>query len=440
MEPYNDPATDSALFHEVSMQFPRPVQCAVLMSAASLVLSGCNSSSAGSGSTGTPSTTPSQANSTAAYVYVSNQTASGGPSQIMAYSANANGQLTAVTGSPFNQSVGSIAASGGYLMAASTSQPDINSYTIGSNGALTLATSFNYTQQTGYQSSIDTVCGDAGGLVFDRTGQSLYTSVDNINCSNNNAIASFTFDSSNGSLNYLGNANIGYESSSAISFLGNNTYAFSALYDACMYGGISSFSRSNTGLLADIANVKTPEYGPPAPPGATSSGVAQPSYAAGMTAADTTNHVAIAEFPCYALNGVGATQVQFAAYTADSSGNLTTTDTYATMPATAIDLQDMEMSPSGSLLAVGGIGGLQVFNFNGASSITKFTGVLTTDSISQMFWDNSNHLYAITLSSGSLAVSPGKLHVFTVTDTSSSEAPGSPYTITTPIALAVQSE
>ena len=48
-----------------------------------------------------------------------------------------------------------------------------------------------------------------------------------------------------------------------------------------------------------------------------------------------------------------------------------------------------------------------------------------------MFWDNNNHLYAI---SGAA----GKLYVFTVTPTSASQAPGSPYSITAPAYLIVQ--
>jgi hypothetical protein len=52
---------------------------------------------------------------------------------------------------------------------------------------------------------------------------------------------------------------------------------------------------------------------------------------------------------------------------------------------------------------------------------------LTPDSsprikIDQVFWDNANHLYAISNKAG-------KLYVFTVTPTSHSQAPGSPYTI-----------
>ncbi|MGA8621867.1 MAG: hypothetical protein WB660_25500 [Candidatus Sulfotelmatobacter sp.] len=58
-------------------------------------------------------------------------------------------------------------------------------------------------------------------------------------------------------------------------------------------------------------------------------------------------------------------------YTADSSGELTTTSTMANMPKTAVtELLDMSMAPSGRLLAVSGTTGLQVFHFNGSSPIT----------------------------------------------------------------------
>jgi outer membrane protein assembly factor BamB len=57
--------------------------------------------------------------------------------------------------------------------------------------------------------------------------------------------------------------------------------------------------------------------------------------------------------------------------------------------------------------------------------------LLTAESISQMFWDDSNHLYAISQSSGTL-------HVFTITPSAASEAPGSPYTLNQPLYIAVQ--
>jgi len=110
------------------------------------------------------------------------------------------------------------------------------------------------------------------------------------------------------------------------------------------------------------------------------------------------------------------------------------------MPSTSINPVDLEMSPSGTLLAVAGSGGLQIFHFNGASPITNFTGVLTTDFIDRLFWDHSNHLYALSPVPGPSTSGLGKLHVFTVTDTGAIEAPGSPYAIQNPGTLTVSSQ
>jgi hypothetical protein len=97
----------------------------------------------------------------------------------------------------------------------------------------------------------------------------------------------------------------------------------------------------------------------------------------------------------------------------------------------------MKMSPSGRLLAVAGYGngGLQIFHFHGAGLITYDTGLLTTDQINQIFWDNSNHLYAIGYPIGN---SPGRLHVYTATPTTVFEDLGSPYIIKSPQSLIVQ--
>jgi hypothetical protein len=102
------------------------------------------------------------------------------------------------------------------------------------------------------------------------------------------------------------------------------------------------------------------------------------------------------------------------------------------MPQVAVgSITDLNMAPGGKLLAVGGTGGLQIFHFNGASPITHYTGLLTTNEIDQFFWDNQNHLYAISKTAG-------KLYVFTVTPASYVEAPGSPYSINQPVNVIVQ--
>jgi hypothetical protein len=101
------------------------------------------------------------------------------------------------------------------------------------------------------------------------------------------------------------------------------------------------------------------------------------------------------------------------------------------MPTPKVNPGVLNMSPSGQFLAVGGGGGLQVFHFNGANPITSFSKVLTTAPIDAIRWDKNNHLYA-------LSNSTKKLYAYTVTSSSITAVPGSPYTIaSTPNALVV---
>jgi hypothetical protein len=123
-----------------------------------------------------------------------------------------------------------------------------------------------------------------------------------------------------------------------------------------------------------------------------------------------------------------------AVYTADSSGNLGTNSTYENMVTAEVgNVYAMSASPAGNLLAVGGSAGLQVFFLNGSNPITAFTGFIAEHNISQVFWDNYNHLYAISFASG-------RLYVFTVTHTGYKQAPGSPHFLANPLALTVLSK
>lgn len=112
-----------------------------------------------------------------------------------------------------------------------------------------------------------------------------------------------------------------------------------------------------------------------------------------------------------------------ATYDMQSNGSLTTTSKYNNMPwVTEVgELEDLQMSPSGKFIAVAGGNGLIVRHANGDHPPTRYTGLLTSDLIGQTFWDNANHLYAVSLY--------GRLHVYTITADSYSEAPGSPYSI-----------
>jgi 6-phosphogluconolactonase (cycloisomerase 2 family) len=399
--------------------------------------------SGGGGGTGGNGGSASPGPTISAYVYVSNSPSGNYQYQISAYSADANGQLTPLAGSPFNDNVVGINAYGDYLVGETVEQISstgaisnnyIDAFKIGSDGALTPAS------QTDVNQTVNK-CAEGSGIFFDRTGQTLYHVETRIDCANN-GVASFSIDQTSGNLAYLGNVVAGRYLSGQVAVSGNNQFAYSALSE-CMYPAFSAFARASNGLLSLNKSFQRPS--PPAPPpGAPPTGFVT-GYVPGLSATDSTNHIVFAELPCFGQGG--PTQTQLATYTIDASGNLSTTDTYATMPAAPILTTkngELLISPSDKFLAVADTGGLQIYHFNGANSVTTFTDVLTTDNISQIAWDKEDHLYAIT---GNVATTPAggfknasKLYVFTVTDKSVTQAPGSPYTIAFPAGLVVQSK
>jgi len=433
------------------------VSLSLSISLAAFVLSGCNNSTVTTSpnnpsSPSTPSGpsnpgTPTGSSSNVAYVYVSGWADGNTTSnQTTAYAAASNGQLTAVPGSPFTLNISKMAANSSYLVASPLSGQTINSYTIGSNGALTAGPQFNYAQiasQIGAQ--IDGTCG-MSVISFDPSGQSLYSEVacTDVNTNQHDFVGSFALDSKDGSLNYLGDAETGPTFNGGfLSIPGNDQFAYQLVGTGCSTftgGGFYPFSRASSGLLTAIPAVVNPKNGPPIPAGATS-GAGPYGYFPIMVAADNTNHLAVAEAACFFVNG-NSPPLQLASYTVNADGSITTTDTYTSMPSTTIDPMVMSISPSGTVLAVAGSGGVQLFHFNGASSVTAFTGILTTDYITQLGWDNSNHLYALDpFVSGPGATSgTGKLHVFNLTDTGATEVTGSPYSIPNGAYLAVSAQ
>ena len=354
-------------------------------------------------------------NSPVAYVYVSSSIGSN-RNEINAFAATSNGKLTRVTGSPFPANVQKMAASGKYLYG--TNGVAIYSYAIAANGALLQVASIDAQRFNQYD------CGGPIGLFLDRSGSTVYD-VDIYSDCSNNAYQSFGGVGSTGGLIYRGTtAASSPEFDVPLSFLGNNMYGYgSSCYhlSSTIYG----FVRGSEGTLTRLS------VNPPLPAAKTGN-----FYCTYLTAADSTDHLVVPVQPLsgYSWQPVGS--YQLATYTADSSGNLRTNSTYSNMPSIAVTngtsgfLADVSMSPSGKFLAVAGSGGVQVFHFNGANPITHYTGLLSTDEVDQVFWDNDNHLYA-------LSRAAGKLFVFTVTPTKYSQAPESPHAITSPGYIAV---
>jgi hypothetical protein len=367
--------------------------------------------SAGSGLAQEPTTSttvsPAYNSPPVALVYAST------PSHIYAYSASSSGKLTPVPGSPFAASEGGVSqgivSTGKYLFAINANGNNIDSFSVASDGALKKVASIDAIKFN------DSCGGDGGNAIFslflDHTGSILYDLEFNANICANNAYQYFSINKSTGELTYRGVSTPGEIFEDPLSFSGNNDYA----YDSNGYRlgvNIFGFKRSSTGELTFLG--MNPEV-PNAKSGST--------YLPYLAAPDPTNHLAITLQPYNDDTQSPDGPTVLATYSGADSGKLTTTSTHENMPAIEVNnVNAMNMSPSGKLLAIAGSSGLQVFHFNGGSPITHYTGLLTTDAIDQIFWDSDNHLYAI-------SHAHGKLFVFDATTTKVSPAFGSPYSI-----------
>jgi hypothetical protein len=349
-----------------------------------------------------------------AFVYVSSSP-SNNTYQINAYAASSNGKLTEVPGSPFPSEVSGLTSSPKYLFG--TNGVEIDSFSISGDGAVAEVSSINAQKLNQYD------CGGPFDMFLDRTGSTLYD-MDYIgNICANNPYQSFSVDTASGELAYIGvSAAASPAFATSLSFLLNNKYAYGS---SCLFmtgPEIYGFERTADHSLTHL-NIN------PAMPVAPSGDYYCPG---GAAAPDMANHLAFVVEP---MNGstqqpTGGPE-QIAVYTADGSGNLTTASTNKNMPATAVtDVYTFAASPSGKYVAVGGTNGLQLFHFNGANPLTRFTALLPINGVTQLAWDNADHLYVISQTSGTL-------YVLTVTATKVSEAPGSPYSITSPQNIAI---
>jgi hypothetical protein len=351
--------------------------------------------------------------SSVAYVYVASSPGYDSY-EISGFSTLADGTLKPLPGSPLSTKVVVYLAANKHWLFG-TGATDIYSFSIAPDGVLEHTSSVNTRDFANKVSFPD-------GLSLDRSGATLYNN-DFYADGANNSYQFFDLNQTTGALSYFGAVGYSPGWETPLSFIGNNEYAYGA---SCYLGVqyIYGFQRSNDGALTNL------NLNPSIPVGR------DEAYCPSGAAADPFNHVAVAFWPT--TNGFSQSgPAQLAVYTADTSGNLTTNSTYENMPTTTVTyVSDMAMSPSGDLLAVSGPNGLEVFHFNGGNPITPYTGLLSNNPIGQIFWDNDHHLFAI-IPAPKAGPSPGRLLVFTVTPTSYSQAPGSPYLITTPICMVV---
>lgn len=345
-------------------------------------------------------TKSAQVTTPAAYVYVAQ--ASNGKGQIEGFAVSSNGTLTKISGSPFPYAVNYMTVSGSSLFGVLggtgiDAGQIIESFSIGANGALTYQT----------EQKVPDSYGGVISLYVDRTGSSLYADY----LITNNDYLSYNIAPSNGTLDYVGMLEEGPAQSTPLSFVGSDQFGYSS---ACYHymSQIFGLERGSDGSLSSLSI--TPDV-----PAEKSGGF----YCPWLAAADSSNHVAIAMQPLK-LDWSSDGPWQIANYTADTAGNLTTASTYSNMPTVKVgNVTDYKISPSGKILAVAGTSGLQLFRINGVNPITSLTGLLTTTPIDQIFWDNANHIYAI-------SQSIGQLSVFNLSSTGVSQSPGSPHLIT----------
>jgi hypothetical protein len=373
---------------------------------------GCLLAALGTGAASSQTASPQSSavgSSPVAFVYVSNFP--GGTANVInAYTAAADGRLTPVPGSPFHDNVISMAVNGKYLFGSNRAGVYVAAFLIQSDGALKWTTS---TDVARYNPSGCVVPGD---LIFDHTGADLYFAGTAGGECDSTLYQSFKVQSSDGYLQFLGNTPVSFLFNTPLSFSGNNLYAYGSNcinFQGNWLDTFTAYKRESNGLLT-ATSIDAPL---PAPPHSGD------IYCRTLTAADPTNHFAMVLQPIDTSTSSQDGPEQLATYTIGSSGALSTASTSQNMPATAIEpVAVLSMAPSGKLLAAGGINGLQIFHFNGASPMQAYKQLLSGVDIENAYWDNANHLYATSQNRHSL-------YVFAVTTTSASQAPGSPYNI-----------
>jgi hypothetical protein len=314
-----------------------------------------------------------------------------------------------------------------YLISVGTSY--LHSYKLKSSGGVgAQVTQINTASYGGSQ------CGSTAGLsgnILDKTGRYFTVQLWGALNSNGNTICSAyqTYKiSSTGYFTYLGdaeNTTIGYRYPEPLyisTYSSNDLFAYGAGQTDPYASQFYAFRRASAGDLIENANFtqKNPTSNP-------NSGS---NYFPLFVAADPFSHLAVVmNLPFSSSDGYW-----LASYSInDTTGAISSTNSYTNMPKLDVYPSSIAMSPSGKVLAVAGSPGLQLFHFNGSSAPTLYKGNLFSSTanpnINQVAWDNHNHLYALSYDTGYLHAT-AKLYVFTVTSTTVTPAPGSPYKIT----------
>ena len=232
-----------------------------------------------------------------------------------------------------------------YLFGAGDNGKDIYTFAIASDGALKQVSETNAQKYNPYG------CGSIGPTQIDYSGTTLYNQVNAGDCQNVQFIQAFKIEN-NGELQFIGNSISGIPTISLLSLRFVSLVPIEFAYqtgcadDEGLAGPVNEvYKRESNGMLTTIAydNVSPKTQNP--------DDVTVPF----CLPATRQNHLAVA-YSLYNAKGFVGTKA-LASYTADSHGNLTTTNTFENMPLISSETAAMSISPTGGkLLAVGGWG------------------------------------------------------------------------------------
>jgi hypothetical protein len=313
------------------------------------------------------------------------------------------------TGNPNNVYTLAVSSTGSFTHVGTTSSPttiyhlsvtrqfvfgidnasNIYTYSIDSAGALTLVATTNAGKYvSGYSSQYSIPL-----TQVDPAGATLYTAVGT--SQSKWYLESFKIET-NGELQFLGTSDADPNALSQIRFVQGGQYAFmdgcyntdpgaSFTTDSNDISDLVVYQRESNGFLTWVGTSNDP---PAAQDGY--------EYCAGINASDPTDHVAIG-FTIFNPSGDDV-EPGTALGTYTVKGTPATTSDYKNMPVTSVWMPTaMSIDPTGQLLAVGGDGNFEVFHFNGANPITKYTGLVESNNSERAIaWDKNSHMYMLT--------------------------------------------
>lgn len=337
------------------------------------------------------------------------------PKGVSAYTSSA-GQLSLVSGSPFKTSGQLAGVTGQYLISMGTDY--IHTYPLATTGALGSEVSSTDTQS--YDGSeCGTVNYGQGGVLNNGV---FYVQLFDDGVGNCSDWQSYQM-SANGTFAFAGNVlGTAYSDGNAVptsnlTFDSSGQYAYGIAWNEIAWQpGIvpfvtasGSLQNSETFTEVDPAVDTTLDY----------------FLVPEMAAADSSEHLAVLMSGWfYDDNGSSPENPQLASYTIDpATGSIVSANTQDNAPFTTLmSVNSMSISPDGLFVALGGVDGVQVFNFNGAAPATSLDSVLPSETIDAVAWDNQGYLYGLSSASG-------ELHVLQVTAKGAVEISGSPYAV-----------